>query len=151
MSFWDNCIEWPQLTLKTERSKVFHILYMLQPPMTSKFCCFPLRLAGFELQAILWQQTSVPNDPQIPVAKRSKVPYITCNNYPPSSKFQSISLYIAMIGFRVTGHFEKSALNDPKMTLNIKGQRYRLNRHQKIKTILPPTPRFHSILRPPSI
>ena len=54
-------------------------------------------------------------------AMRSKVPLYAIQVLP-STKFQPISLYIHH--FWVTGHFETSAMNNPQMTLNIKGQRY---------------------------
>ena len=43
--------------------------------------------------------------------------------------------------FQNTGHFETSALNDPKMTLTLKGQRYPIYILQLPPSILPPPPR----------
>ncbi len=69
---------------------------------------------------VCWKSVT-PNDSTMTLnTKRSKVPPRTCyiNNYLWVRHF--ILLWSAARRFRVTDHFETSALNDPRMTFNTK-------------------------------
>ncbi len=93
-----------------------HPMYMWQLLQSQISFRFALRTAPFELQAILRQvHWMTPND-----VKRWKVkdtPH-TCYNYP---RLPNFSLFRPSSSrFRVSGHYETSAPNDPKITLSTK-------------------------------
>ncbi len=96
------------------------------------------------------QRCTCYNCPQLPVhqmtpkmtlnTKRSKLPHTHVYNYP--NRVANFTLFHSTArSFRVTGHFEISALNDPKMTLNTKRSEVP---HIHVTTTW--SQKFHSIL-----
>ncbi len=75
--------------------------------------CFTAQPAIFKIQAILRQMYRM--TPKWPWTLQGQM-YPICVTSVPKSQISVLSLYGSH--FRVTGHFEKSVLNDPKMTLN---------------------------------
>ena len=108
-----------KMTLNTNRSKVPH-LHVTTICEFQIQLCFSLQLLSvlrFLSHMLFWDKcTKRPK--MILNTKRSKVPPYTCNIYPWIPNFSP--LHSTANRFRVTGHFETSPLNDPRITLNTK-------------------------------
>ncbi len=83
----------------------------------------------FETKCTKWPQTDL--EPY-----QITVPYMCCPRVPNFTPFRSTASH-----FWDIGHFEKSALNDPKMTLNLQGQRSLI-----YVLIVSPSLKFHPII-----
>ena len=103
------CTEWPKmtLTLQGHRYPTFYSILLYVQPFSS--------YRPFQDQCIKWPQNDL--EP-----KRSNVPHI-CVTSVPDSIFQSVSLY-GQPFFELQPILNQSALNKPKLTLNLSGQLY---------------------------
>ncbi len=113
-------------------------------PNFTPFCCMVIRFRVTGHFACF--ETCAQNDLKMTMnTKRSKVPHIYMIymlQLPPSQSFSVIHSIASH--FRVTGYFEISAPNDPKMFFNTKGEMYPIYMlHPPTPT---PSPKFHSIL-----
>ncbi len=124
--FWDArwmTPKWPW-TLKGQRYAI-HMTYCttIPEPLTPKFQSVSLYDQSFQIQAmrqVHWTVNML-NDPKMTLnTKRSKVPHIHMTiNYPRPPYFTSFCFTASWLFFELpTSHFQTSALNDPKMTLN---------------------------------
>ncbi len=106
---------WPAVFVLQVRAERLYCIYMLQLPSTPKFQFVLPYGQPFYIHMLFWDKCTKwpPNDLKALRAQR----------YPIHVSQLSTTLNFTPFGstlshFRVSGHFETSALNDPKMTLN---------------------------------